>query len=196
MDLIKGKELVLFEVARVLSNITLDLSSTLRDTVKGLVTKIMGLGIRGILNLTCNVLGIDEIDLTLEIGMVELALHTERRALMGGEGTLLNITLDIIPVGMHCYMSFNRLEKGDFDFNGTVTFDIGPLYIKAELDPFMTRAPHMISISVRFDTGIVPAFFQVVIHIKHVIRKNVSKTQILVFRVFLRHLGFSDINLH
>jgi hypothetical protein len=130
----------------------MDLSSTLRETVKGIVEKIIGMGASGILDMVCTVLGIEEIDLTMEIGAFSLGLHTERRALMGDEGTILNITMDLPPIGMHCYMSFNRIENGSYDFNGTVTFDIGPLFLKVELDPFMTRAQHMISISVRFET--------------------------------------------
>jgi hypothetical protein len=164
VDLVKGKDLDLFEVARVFSNITMDLSSTLRETVEGIVKRIMEMGVRGVLITVCEILGIDEIDLTLDIGPFSLQLHTERRALMGEEGTLLNITMDILPVGMHCYMSFNRIGNATYDFNGTVTFDIGPLFIKMELDPFMKRAPHMISLSARlqaFNDKVLRASFDI-----------------------------------
>ncbi|MGA1792382.1 MAG: hypothetical protein ACMUHM_00365 [Thermoplasmatota archaeon] len=153
IDIVKGNDLDIAEIARVASNITMDLSSTLRETVKGIVTKIAGLGVKGILNLTCAILGIEKIDLELDIGTLKVALHTERKALTGGPGSLLNITFDLSSIGMHCCMSFNRLEDGNYDFHGTATFDVGPLWLRLEMDPFMLRAPHMISIEVRYDAG-------------------------------------------
>ncbi|MGA1848255.1 MAG: hypothetical protein ACMUHB_02845, partial [Thermoplasmatota archaeon] len=153
-DLVNGRDLDLTEVARVLSNVTLDLSGFARESARKVIMKITEMGVAGILNATCNLLGIDEIEANLDLGPYEMFLHTERKALMGGEGNILDVTLNIETLGMNCYMSFNRDGEGTFDFNGTVTFDLGTLFISLELDPFMLRAPHMIAIQVRYDTGV------------------------------------------
>ncbi|MGA1865854.1 MAG: hypothetical protein ACMUFK_00135 [Thermoplasmatota archaeon] len=153
LEIVRGNDLDIAEIARVASNVTLDLSSTLRETVKDLIRHLIDLGISGILNATCRVLGIDEIELELDMGPFRAGLHTERGALMGEEGNILNISLDISSIGMCCFMSFNRVDGGKFDFSGIVTFDIGPLYLRLELDPFMLRAPHMISIEARYEAG-------------------------------------------
>ncbi|MBN1540006.1 MAG: hypothetical protein JW939_07665 [Candidatus Thermoplasmatota archaeon] len=153
MEIVRGSDLDLAEIARVISNVTMDLSSTLRETVKDLVRQVIDMGVSGVLNATCRILGIDQIDIQLDAGSFKVALHTERKALMGEDGNLLNITFVIPSIGMHCIMSFNRVEGGKFDFSGTVTFDLGPLYLRLELDPFMVRAPHMISIEARYETG-------------------------------------------
>jgi len=152
-DLIHGKELELTEVARVLSNVTLDLSGFVRENVRTLIIKITEMGVKGVLNATCNLLGIDEIKARLDLGPYGLFVHTERKALMGGEGNILDVTLNVETIGMNCYMSFNRDGNGSFDFNGTVTFDLDPLFISLELDPFMLRTPHMVAIQVRYDAG-------------------------------------------
>ncbi|MBN1389479.1 MAG: hypothetical protein JXA22_02440 [Candidatus Thermoplasmatota archaeon] len=153
LDIVRGGDLDLAEIARVVSNVTMDLSSTLRETVKELIRQLIDMGISGILNATCGILGIDRIDLKLDAGSFKVAAHTERKALTGADGNILNITFDIPSIGMHCIMSFNRVEGGKFDFSGTVTFDMGPLYLRLELDPFMLRAPHMVSIEVRYEAS-------------------------------------------
>ncbi|MGA1872251.1 MAG: hypothetical protein ACMUHY_01140 [Thermoplasmatota archaeon] len=163
MDIVRSRDLDPVEIARVVSNVTMDLSSTVRETVTGLIKKIIDMGLTGVLDIACSILGLDEIDLEIDLGSFRAALHTERRALTGGAGTLLNITFDLPPIGMHCYMSFNRLKDEEFDFNGTVTFDLGLLRIRLELDPFMMRAPNMVSIEVRHegkDGNVIGASFE------------------------------------
>lgn len=151
VDLVKGKDLDLFEIGRVFSNVTMDLSLLLRDTVQWAINKIIDIGANGVLNAICNLLSIEEIDLKLNIGAFSLELYTERSALKGGEGTLFRLSLNIFPIGMHCYMSLDRIGNGSYDFNGKVTFDIGPLYLVLEVDPFMNHSPHMISMGARLE---------------------------------------------
>ncbi|MFW3146994.1 MAG: hypothetical protein ACMUIE_09305 [Thermoplasmatota archaeon] len=150
-DLVSGKELDLAEVSRVISNVTMDAAATVRTSVQDIFREIVDLGLSGFLDMICSLLDVKEIDASIDLGGISLDIHTEREALTGGEGILLRAVINIPSIGMHGYLSFSRDRNSTTDFNGTLTFNIGPLGMTVELDPFMTGSSHMISIGGKYD---------------------------------------------
>ncbi|MFO8051366.1 MAG: hypothetical protein R6V01_06670 [Thermoplasmatota archaeon] len=152
LDLIEGKELDLAEVSRVISNITMDASTTIRDGVRSAINNLMDMAVSKIMDWALSVLGMDSINVSLSLGPFDIHLYSDLEAVQGGSGSILALDLSFDPIGMYSHLSFSRVKNDTLDFNGTLVFDIGPLYLRAEMDPFMMRMPHMISIEGRFET--------------------------------------------
>lgn len=145
-DIIENGDLDLAEASRVLSNVTMELSSALRDLVKDLIKQLVEMGLTGILSALLDILGIDEFNVDLRFGPLGLGLRTEKSALFGEEGTLLEMTVDVVSIGLFGYLSLNRVENSTIKFNGTIRIEKGPLYMRMEVDPFMEDRPHMFSV--------------------------------------------------
>lgn len=152
MDLVEGKELDLAEISRVISNITMDASTTIREGVRNAINELVDMGVTGLLDWLCSLIGLDMINVSLDLGSLEIGLYSERGALQGEKGEILTLDINFEPIGMSSRLSFSRIEDGTLDFNGTLIFDLGPLYLRIELDHFMERLPHMISIEGCFKT--------------------------------------------
>jgi hypothetical protein len=157
-DLIDKGDLDLAEASRVLSNVTLDLSTSLREAVRNLVKHLVDMGLAGILSALLDILGIDEFEVEIPFGPLELTLRSEKEALFGNEGILLEMILDVASIGLYGHLSVNRIENSTVKFNGTVVIDKGPLFFRIELDPFMEDRPHMFSVEGTFgrenETGV------------------------------------------
>ncbi|MCU0798308.1 MAG: hypothetical protein MUC62_01380 [Candidatus Thermoplasmatota archaeon] len=144
-DILSGKDLDMAEMARVLSNVTLDLSRSLREALKDVLSELMELGIEGTITLALDLLGIDELELGLDIAGARIELLSYRKALMGENGTLLGVMFSVPSIGLKG--AFQITREGDYVlFFGNVTYDKGPLYVRVLLDPYMLTLPHMVSI--------------------------------------------------
>ncbi len=144
-DILSGKDLDMAEMAKVLSNVTLDLSRSLREAVKDALSELMELGVEGTITLALDLLGIDKLELGTTISGARIDLLSYRKALMGENGTLLGVVFSVPSVGLKGAFLMTR-EGHDVLFFGNVTYDNGPLYIRALLDPYMMSLPHMVSI--------------------------------------------------
>jgi hypothetical protein len=149
-DILSGEDLDIAGMARVLSNVTLDLSRSLREAVKEAIGRLLALGVEGTITVALDLLGIDRLELGIDIAGSRLDLVSYRKVLMGGNGTLLDLRFSAPAIGLEGGFHIVR-EDGRVLFFGTVTYDKGPLYIRLLLDPFMTRLPHMVSIEGALD---------------------------------------------
>ena len=137
MDIMSGKELDLGEIARVLTNVTLDITSTVREGVKTLVKEFVEGGLSAAIFALLDLLGIDVLHLTIPVGPAILKLSSETKALKGGNGSILIAKADIPGIGLSAVMGLKRAGNASVVFNATVEIDNGPLYLRIELDPFM-----------------------------------------------------------
>ncbi len=144
-DILSGKDLDMAEMAKVLSNVTLDLSRSLREVVKDVLSELIELGIEGTITLALDLLGIDRIELGMDLAGARIDLLSYRKALMGENGTMLGVVFSVPSVGLKGAFLITR-EGENVLFLGNVTYDRGPLYIRVLLDPFMSSLPHMVSI--------------------------------------------------
>ncbi len=149
-DIVQNKDLDLAEASRVLSNVSMDLSSTLRNGVKDLIQKLMEMGLTGVLSAFLDILGVDEFRSLRKFGPLDLCLRTEKEALLGEKGTLIGMEMNVPSIGLNGYLTVTRVDNSSMRFNGTVIIEKGPLYIRAELDPFMEDRPHMFSVEGRY----------------------------------------------
>ncbi len=146
MDLMENSDLDLAEISRVATNVTMDLSSTLREGIKDLIKELIEMGLSEILSTLCELIGIDRFEVGLSFGPLDMVLSSEKEALNGNEGALLEMVVDMAPIGLHGYFGIRRVENGTMRFNGTITIEKGPLYLRIELDPFMEDHPHLFSL--------------------------------------------------
>lgn len=147
MDLVERGEFDIAEVGRVMTNITMDMTSTLRGSVKDMIKGLIEMGVSEIISKGLAVLCMDEIKVPLKIGPLEATIFTEREALEGGEGKIIAAVCNLPVIGLHSHLSLSRTGNSTIRFNGTVTFSIGGLDLRMEVDPFMEGRPHLISVS-------------------------------------------------
>lgn len=151
IDIMEGEGLDVGETVRVLTNITMDLSSSVRDTAKRMISELVDGGVSALMGELLRTIGIEELESEVELGGLVLGFGTELEALEGGEGSLLSVDFSIAKFGLWGHLGLEREEEGGATFNGTVEMDMGPLYLRIELDPMMELHPFMLGAQVVLD---------------------------------------------
>jgi len=145
-DLLNSGELDTAEISRVATNVTMDISSTLRDNVKALVRELMEQALSMALRELLSIIGSDEFSVDLRFGSLDVTLSTGMEALAGGPGVLLGVELAVGSIGLEGGMNVVRTEESTISLNGSFKIASGPLDMRILLDPFMDEMPHMVSI--------------------------------------------------
>jgi hypothetical protein len=145
MDLVENKHLDLSEISRVITNISMDLSSTLREGVKCLIKELTEEGLTSLLSGILSIMNLEGFTVELDLGPIDLELTAEKEALSGGEGSLIKMVLDVHSIGLNIFLEVTRIQNSTITFNATALLDRGPLRFRIEMDPLMESRPHLLS---------------------------------------------------
>lgn len=146
MNIIENGDLDLADIMKVITNISLDLSTSLREMVKELIKDLVERGLSEVLSRLLDIIGLDTLLQEVRIGPLLLSISVEREALMGELGTLILMEFEIDDIGLHGSMRLTRGENATMRFNGTVFVSLNTLSLRIEIDPFMEDRAHMISL--------------------------------------------------
>ena len=134
------------EISRVLSNISMDVSGSVRECARGLIDKLIEKGLSATVGDLLDFFGVDEVSGNIRMGMLEVDLKGYTDALCGGGGLMLSIDGAMDSIGLSVHVELSRGDNDTVGFNSTLILDLGDFFVRAEVDPFMDSMPHMLSV--------------------------------------------------
>ena len=145
-EVVESGEIDPSEISRVLSNISMDISGTVRECARDLIDRLVEEGLSATVGGVMDSFGIEEVSGGLSVGMLDVSMIGYTEALCGGEGLMFSIDGEIDSLGVTVHVELSRVENDSVRFNSTVVLDQGGLYVRLEADPFMDSMPHMLSV--------------------------------------------------
>jgi hypothetical protein len=146
IELIETGDLDAGQIMGIISNITLEVSSSLRNAAREIIKSLIEEGLDRVLSRFLEIMGEKVFEQRIQLGSLSLDLILEEDALSGNDGKILEVKIDVDNIGLFGSLMIQRVNGTKMKFNGSIFFSNVNHFFRIEIDPFMEDRPHMISI--------------------------------------------------